>query len=93
MQGEEVAKVDDFEYMGPTVQSNGEYGREGWNEWRRMSGEYQLEGVQCGSQTSNVIRAGDGGTDEKTRGGAGGGRVGDVKIFVRSDKNGQYYQE
>ena len=45
MQGEEVAKVEDFKYMGSTVQSNGECGREvkkrvqaGWNGWRRMSG-------------------------------------------------------
>ena len=28
MQGEEVAKVDDFKYLGSTVQSNGECGRE-----------------------------------------------------------------
>ena len=45
MQGEEVAKVEDFKYLGSTLQSNGECGREvkkrvqaGWNEWRRMSG-------------------------------------------------------
>ena len=43
--------------------------------------------VQGGSETSNAIRAGDGGTDEKTGGGAGGGR--DVKMLVRSDQNGQ----
>ena len=42
-----------------------------------------------GSETSNVIRVGDGGTDEKTGGGDGGGRVEDVMIFVRSDTNGQ----
>ena len=29
----------------------------------------------------------DGGTDEKTGGGDGGGRVEDVTIFIRSDKN------
>ena len=45
MQGEEVAKVEDFKYLGSTVQSNGGCGREvkkrvqaGWNGWRRMSG-------------------------------------------------------
>ena len=45
MQGEEVAKVEDFKYLGSTVHSNGECGREvkkrvqaGWNGWRRMSG-------------------------------------------------------
>ena len=38
MKGEEVAKVEDFKYLGSTVQSNGECGRElkkraqaGWN--------------------------------------------------------------
>ena len=38
MQGEEVAKVEDFKYLGSTVQSNGECGRQvkkrvqaGWN--------------------------------------------------------------
>ena len=43
---EEVAKVEDFKYLGSTVQSNGECGREvkkrvqaGWNGWRRMSGD------------------------------------------------------
>ena len=49
---------------------------------------YQLF-VQGGSETSNVVRVGDGGTDEKTGGGDGGGRVEDVTIFIRSDKNGQ----
>ena len=45
MQGEDVAKVEDFKYLGSTVQRNGECGREvkkrvqaGWNGWRRMSG-------------------------------------------------------
>ena len=45
MEGEEVAKVEDFKYLGSTMQSNGECGREvkkrvqaGWNGWRRMSG-------------------------------------------------------
>ena len=45
MQGEEVAKVEDFKYLGSTVQINGQCGREvkkgvqaGWNGWRRMSG-------------------------------------------------------
>ena len=38
---------------------------------------------------SDAVRAGDGGTDAKTGGGAGGGRVGDANMFVKSDKNGQ----
>ena len=40
MQREEVAKLDDFKYLGSTVQSNGLSGREvkkrvqtGWNGW------------------------------------------------------------
>ena len=40
-----MAKVEDFKYLGSTVRSNGECGREvkkrvqaGWNLWRRMSG-------------------------------------------------------
>ena len=40
-------------------------------------------------ETSNVVRVGDSGTDEKTGGGDGGGRVEHVAIFIRSDKNGQ----
>ena len=35
------------------------------------------------------IYVGDSGTDEKTGGRDGGGRVEDVAIFIRSDKNGQ----
>ena len=45
MQGEDVAKVREFKYLGSTVQSNGECGREvkrrvqaGWNGWRKVSG-------------------------------------------------------
>ncbi|XP_061621461.1 uncharacterized protein LOC133474126 [Phyllopteryx taeniolatus] len=45
LQGEEMAKVEDFKYLGSTVQSNGECGQEvkkrvqaGWNGWRKVSG-------------------------------------------------------
>jgi len=45
LQGEEVAKVSEFKYLGSTVQRNGECGREvkkrvqaGWNGWRRVTG-------------------------------------------------------
>lgn len=45
MQGVEVVKVDEFKYLGSTVQSNGECGKEvkkrvqaGWSGWRRVSG-------------------------------------------------------
>ena len=54
-EGKEVARLEDFKSLCPTVQSNGKCEREGkhialtwWNGWRRMSqviwdGEYQLE--------------------------------------------------
>ncbi|KAK3531933.1 hypothetical protein QTP86_001271 [Hemibagrus guttatus] len=45
LQGEEVKKVQEFKYLGSTVQSNGESGKEvkkrvqaGWNGWRKVSG-------------------------------------------------------
>ncbi|XP_016321114.1 uncharacterized protein LOC107672441 isoform X3 [Sinocyclocheilus anshuiensis] len=45
LQGEEIKKVQDFKYLGSTVQSNGECGKEvkkrvqaGWNGWRKVSG-------------------------------------------------------
>ncbi|KAK3514261.1 hypothetical protein QTP70_012099 [Hemibagrus guttatus] len=45
LQGEEVKKVQEFKYLGSTVQSNGEYGKEvkkrvqaGWNGWRKVLG-------------------------------------------------------
>ncbi|KAK3562725.1 hypothetical protein QTP86_005722 [Hemibagrus guttatus] len=45
LQGEEVKKVQEFKYLGSTVQSNGECGKEvkkrvqaGWNGWRKMLG-------------------------------------------------------
>ncbi|KAK3523772.1 hypothetical protein QTP70_010062, partial [Hemibagrus guttatus] len=45
LRGEEVKKVQEFKYLGSTVQSNGECGKEvkkrvqaGWNGWRKVSG-------------------------------------------------------
>ncbi|KAK3513371.1 hypothetical protein QTP70_012337 [Hemibagrus guttatus] len=45
LQCEEVKKVQEFKYLGSTVQSNGECGKEvkkrvqaGWNGWRKVSG-------------------------------------------------------
>ncbi|KAK3540070.1 hypothetical protein QTP70_025377 [Hemibagrus guttatus] len=45
LQGEEVKKVQEFKYLGSTVQSNGECGKEvkkrvqaGWNGWRKVCG-------------------------------------------------------
>ncbi|MCJ8731241.1 hypothetical protein PDJAM_G00197160 [Pangasius djambal] len=57
LQGEEVKKVQDFKYLGSTVQSNGECGKEvkkrvqaGWNGWRKVSG------VLCDRKTSARIK-------------------------------------
>lgn len=49
MQGVEMAKVDEFKYLGSTVQSNRECRGEvkkrvqaGWSGWRRVSGESRV---------------------------------------------------
>ena len=56
---------------------------------QESTSQIENEGVQYGSETSNGVRVGDGGTDEKTGGGDGGCRGEDVTIFIRSDQNGQ----
>ena len=45
LQGAEIKNVEDFKYLGSTIQSNGECGKEvkkrvqaGWNGWRKVSG-------------------------------------------------------
>ncbi|KAK3532754.1 hypothetical protein QTP86_028122 [Hemibagrus guttatus] len=57
LQGEEVKKVQEFKYLGSTVQSNGECGKEvkkrvqaGWNGWRKVSG------VLCNQKISARIK-------------------------------------
>ncbi|KAK3572993.1 hypothetical protein QTP86_012029 [Hemibagrus guttatus] len=57
LQGEEVKKVKEFKYLGSTVQSNGECGKEvkkrvqaGWNGWRKVSG------VLCDQKISARIK-------------------------------------
>ncbi|KAK3548254.1 hypothetical protein QTP70_005812 [Hemibagrus guttatus] len=57
LQGEEVKKVQEFKYLGSTVQSNGECGKEvkkrvqaGWNGWRKLSG------VLCDQKISARIK-------------------------------------
>ncbi|KAK3563929.1 hypothetical protein QTP86_006209 [Hemibagrus guttatus] len=57
LQGEEVKKVQEFKYLGSTVQSNGECGKEvkkrvqaGWNGWRKVSG------VLCDGKISARIK-------------------------------------
>ncbi|KAK3553075.1 hypothetical protein QTP86_031165, partial [Hemibagrus guttatus] len=57
LQGEEVKKVQEFKYLGSTVQSNRECGKEvkkrvqaGWNGWRKVSG------VLCDQKISARIK-------------------------------------
>ncbi|KAK3523202.1 hypothetical protein QTP86_021761 [Hemibagrus guttatus] len=57
LQGEEVKKVQEFKYLGSTVQSNGECGKKvkkrvqtGWNGWRKVSG------VLCDQKISARIK-------------------------------------
>ncbi|KAK3515346.1 hypothetical protein QTP70_017708, partial [Hemibagrus guttatus] len=57
LQGEEVKKVQEFKYLGSTVQSNGECGKEvkkrvqaGWNGWRKVTG------VLCDTKISARIK-------------------------------------
>ncbi|KAK3526686.1 hypothetical protein QTP70_031467 [Hemibagrus guttatus] len=57
LQCEEVKKVQEFKYLGSTVQSNGECGKEvkkrvqaGWNGWRKVSG------VLCDQKISTRIK-------------------------------------
>ncbi|KAK3509880.1 hypothetical protein QTP70_018499, partial [Hemibagrus guttatus] len=57
LQSEEVKKVQEFKYLGSTVQSNGECGKEvkkrvqaGWNGWRKVSG------VLCDQKISARIK-------------------------------------
>ena len=44
MQGEEVVKVEDLKYLGSTVQSNGECGRE---VKKRVQGKAKKVGEEC----------------------------------------------
>ncbi|KAI5615975.1 hypothetical protein C0J50_8706, partial [Silurus asotus] len=57
LQGEELEKVEEFRYLGSTVQSNGECVREvkkrvqaGWSGWRRVTG------VICDSRVSAKLK-------------------------------------
>ncbi|KAK3562946.1 hypothetical protein QTP86_011695 [Hemibagrus guttatus] len=67
LQGEEVKKVQEFKYLGSTVQSNGECGKEvkkrvqaGWNGWRKVSGvlcERKISARIKGKVYRTVVRA------------------------------------
>ena len=66
MQGEEVSKVEEFKYLGTTVQGNGECDREvkkriqaGWNGWRRVSGvicDKRISAKVKGKMYKTVVR-------------------------------------
>ncbi|KAK3570848.1 hypothetical protein QTP86_028265 [Hemibagrus guttatus] len=67
LQGEEVKKVQEFKYLGSTVQSNEECGKEvkkrvqaGWNGWRKMWGvlcERKISARIKGKVYRTVVRA------------------------------------
>ncbi|KAK3548910.1 hypothetical protein QTP70_021697 [Hemibagrus guttatus] len=67
LQGEEVKKVQEFKYLGSTVQSNGECGKEvkkrmqaGWNGWRKAWGvlcERKISARIKGKVYRTVVRA------------------------------------
>ncbi|KAK3523014.1 hypothetical protein QTP86_011091 [Hemibagrus guttatus] len=67
LQGEEVKKVQEFKYLGSTVQSNGECGKEvkkrvqaGWNGWRKVWGvlcERKISARIKGKVYRTVMRA------------------------------------
>ncbi|KAK3563912.1 hypothetical protein QTP86_004847 [Hemibagrus guttatus] len=67
LQGEEVKKVQEFKYLGSTVQSNGECGKEvkkrvqaGWNGWRKVSGvlcDRKISARLKGKVYRTVVRA------------------------------------
>ena len=56
---------------------------------RRVPARVKGKMYKVAVRPGNVVRVGDSSTDEKTGGRDGGGRVEDVAIFIRSDKNGQ----
>ncbi|KAK3517080.1 hypothetical protein QTP86_018993 [Hemibagrus guttatus] len=67
LQGEEVKKVQEFKFLGSTVQSNGESGKEvkkrvqaGWNGWRKVWGvlcERKISARIKGKVYRTVVRA------------------------------------
>ena len=98
-----MAKVDDFKYLGSTVQSNGECGREvkkrvqaGWNGWRRMSGvicdrrvpaRVKRKVYKVAVRPAMLYGLKTVALTKREEAGHGGGRVEDVTIFIRSDTN------
>ncbi|KAK3507125.1 hypothetical protein QTP70_007820 [Hemibagrus guttatus] len=98
LQGEEVKKVQEFKYLGSTVQSNGECGKEvkkrvqaGWNGWRKVSGvlcDRKISARIMGKVYRTVVRAAMlYGLETGVR--ARGSRAEDVEVLFGSDKIGQ----
>ncbi|KAK3569297.1 hypothetical protein QTP86_026554 [Hemibagrus guttatus] len=83
LQGEEVKKVQEFKYLGSTVQSNGECGKE------ENISENQGEGVQDSGETGHAVWFRDSVTEEETGVRARGSRAEDVEVLFGSDKVGQ----
>lgn len=55
--------------------------------WKKGNGKSERDSLQDSSETSYVVWFGVDGTDKKTGGGAGAGRVEDDKIFLGSYKD------
>ncbi|KAK3557973.1 hypothetical protein QTP86_005610 [Hemibagrus guttatus] len=83
LQGEEVKKVREFKYLGSTVQSNGECGKE------ENISENQGEGVQDSGESGHAVWFRDSVTEEETGVRARGSRAEDVEVLFGSDKIGQ----
>ncbi|KAK3513809.1 hypothetical protein QTP70_028866 [Hemibagrus guttatus] len=83
LQGEEVKKVQEFKYLGSTVQSNGECGKE------ENISKNQGEGVQDSGETGHAVWFRDSVNEEETGVRARGSRAEDVEVLFGSDKIGQ----
>ncbi|KAK3571266.1 hypothetical protein QTP86_005982 [Hemibagrus guttatus] len=103
LQGEEVKKVQEFKYLGSTVQSNGESAKEvkkrvqaGWNGWRKVSGvlcDRKISARIKGNVYRTVVRPamlyGFRDSEEETGVRARGSRAEDIEVLFGSDKIGQ----
>ncbi|KAK3533309.1 hypothetical protein QTP70_016017 [Hemibagrus guttatus] len=100
LQSKEVKKVQEFKYLGSTVQSNGECGKEvkkrvqaGWNRWRKVSGVLCDKKISVrikGKVYRTVVRpAMLYGLEEETGVRARGSGAEDVEVLFGSDKIGQ----
>ncbi|KAK3523752.1 hypothetical protein QTP70_009235 [Hemibagrus guttatus] len=105
LQGEEVKKVQGFKYLGSTVQSNGECGKEvkkrvqaGWNGWRKVSGvlcDRKISARIKGKVYRTVVRAAmlygleTVSLRKRQEVRARGSRAEDVEVLFGSDKIGQ----